>query len=112
MKVYNHLYHDKQRFEIFLNGTELDRNKPTLIRIHSSVHSAEKMKSLAKEIKKYLPNSKIIGCSTPGVICDGRIIEDTCLISVATFDSCCIETLYTDQTANEKNFAMNCQKNW
>lgn len=102
MKVYNHLYHDKRRLEIFLNGIELDRNKQMLVRIHSSVHSAKEMSSLAKEIKEFLPNSSIIGCSTSGVICDGKIVEDACLVSIATFNRCCIETLYTSQTENEK----------
>lgn len=102
MKVYNHLYHDKRRFGIFLNGTGLDREKQALVRIHSSVHSAEEMSVLAKEIKEYLPNSNIIGCSTPGVICDGKIIKDSCLVSIATFDRCNVESFYSETVGNEK----------
>lgn len=102
MKVYNHLYQDKRRFGIFLNGTGLDREKQALVRIHSSVHSAEEMSLLAGEVMEVLPNAKIIGCSTPGVICDGKIIKDSCLVSITTFDGCDIETFYSDTAENEK----------
>ncbi len=102
MKVYNHLYRDKRKFNIFLNATGLDRKKQTLVRIHSSVHSSEGLSAIAKEIAELLPNANIIGCSTPGVICDGRIMEDTCLVSIATFDGCSVETFCSDLTDNEK----------
>lgn len=102
MKVYNHLYRDKRKFNFFLNGTGLDREKRALVRIHSSVHSAEEMSLLAGEVKELLPNANIIGCSTPGVICDGKIIKDSCLVSIATFDRCDIETFYSDAAENEK----------
>ena len=102
MKVYNHLYRDKRKFNVFLNGTGLDREKQALVRIHSSVHSAEEMSALAGDIKELLPNANIIGCSTPGVICDGKIIKDTCLVSIATFDGCDIDTFYSDTAENEK----------
>lgn len=102
MKIYNHLYRDKRKFNVFLNGTGLDREKQALVRIHSTVHSAEEMAVLAREIKEFLPNANIIGCSTPGVICDGKIIKDTCLVSIATFDRCSVETHFVEQTDNEK----------
>lgn len=102
MKVYNHLYLDKRRFDIFLKGTGLDRSKQALVRIHSSVHSAEEIPAVARQIQESLPNSCIIGCSSPGIICDGKIIEGSCLVSITTFDKCSIEVLYTEQTDDEK----------
>ncbi|MGN0688284.1 MAG: EAL domain-containing protein [Oscillospiraceae bacterium] len=102
MKVYNHLYRDKRKFNNFLNGTGIDREKQALVRIHSSVHSAEEMSALAKEIREFLPNANIIGCSTPGVICDGKIIEDACLVSITTFDGCTVETLNIENAESKK----------
>lgn len=102
MKVYNHLYRDKRKFSFFLNGTGLDREKQALVRIHSCVHSAEEMSLLAGEVMEVLPNAKIIGCSTPGVICDGKITTDTCLISIVTFEGCDIETFYSEIAKDEK----------
>lgn len=102
MKIYNHLYRDKRKFSIFLDGTGLDREKQALVRIHSSVHSAEETAAIARVVTEFLPNAKIIGCSTSGVICDGKIIEESCLVSIATFDNCEIDTFYTDACDNEK----------
>ncbi|MGN0578792.1 MAG: EAL domain-containing protein [Ruminiclostridium sp.] len=102
MKVYNHLYRDKRRFNIFLNGIGIDREKQVLVRIHSSVHSSEEITALAKEIGGFLPNAGIIGCSAPGVICDGKIIEEACLVSIAAFDGCSAETFYSEGADSEK----------
>lgn len=101
MKTYNHLYQNRRNFESFLNGTGLDKSKPSLVRIHSCIHTAEEISLLAAEITELLPNSKLIGCSTSGVICEGEIIEDACLISISTFDKCIIDT-YSDSCENEK----------
>lgn len=102
MKVYNHLYHNKRRFGSFLKGIGFDLNARALVRIHSCVHSAEELPAIAGQIRELLPNSRIIGCSSSGIICDGRIVEDGCLVSIATFDKCAFETLYTERTDNEK----------
>ncbi|MGN0657210.1 MAG: EAL domain-containing protein [Ruminiclostridium sp.] len=103
MKVYNHLYRDKRKFNIFLNGIGIDREEKALVRIHSSVHSSEEISVLAKEIGGFLPNASIIGCSAPGVICDGRIIEEACLVSIATFDGCSAQTFYSEDADSEKD---------
>ena len=102
MKVYNHLYRDRRKFNVFLDGIGLDREKQALGRIHSSVHSAEEMALLAGEIKELLPNASIIGCSAWGVICDGKILKDSCLVSILTFDTCQIDTFCCDAAENEK----------
>lgn len=106
MKVYNHLYRSKNEFDIFINGIGIDRDKKALVRIHSSVHSAEGMSALAREIKEFLPNAKTIGCSTSGIICEGKISNDSCLISIAVFDGCDIETFYSDTSENEKELCV------
>ena len=60
------------------------------------------MKALSAEIGELLPNAKIIGCSTPGVILDGKIIPDACLVSITTFDKCDIDSIYIDKFKSEK----------
>lgn len=102
MKVYNHLYCSRQEFNIFINGTGVDREKKALVRIHSSTHSAEEMSVLAREIMEFLPNAKIIGCSAPGIIFEGKLSKDSCLVSIAISDGCDIETFYSDAGENEK----------
>lgn len=106
MKVYNHLYKNKQKFDIFLSGIGIDRSKQALIRIHSAIHSSEEMKALSAEIGELLPNAKIIGCSTPGVILDGKIIPDACLVSITDFDKCEINSIFIDKFKSEKQFML------
>ena len=87
MRAYNHLFISWRIFEEFLDGIRADRNKKQLVRVHSSVHNMESMQGLAKQIQDRLPNAVIIGCSTPGVICEGRIVKGSCLISVTEFEN-------------------------
>lgn len=110
MKVYNHLYKNKQKFDIFLSGTGIDRSKQALIRIHSSVHSAEEMSTLSAEIGKLLPNAKTIGCSTTGVILDGKIIEDSCLVSITTFDKCKVDSVFIEKFKSENHLCSELSK--
>ena len=57
---------------------------------------------MSAEIGKLLPNAKIIGCSTPGVILDGKIITDSCLVSITTFDKCEVDSVFIEKFKSEK----------
>ncbi|MGN0649161.1 MAG: EAL domain-containing protein [Oscillospiraceae bacterium] len=76
-----------------------------LVRIHSSVHTAEELSNISRTVKEYLPNASIVGCSAAGIICDGKITTDSCLISITTFDGCTVDTFFTDKTDNEKELS-------
>ena len=82
MKTYNHLFETLENLNDFLDGIELDRSRQLLLRIHSSVHTADTMKELVAELRELLPNAVMIGCSTSHVICEGKIIQGACLISL------------------------------
>lgn len=58
MKIYNHLFHSKFKFSLFLKGTEIDKKREMLVRIHSCIYSADEITSLAKDVKELLPHSK------------------------------------------------------
>lgn len=93
MKTYNHLFHTMRQFNHYLAGIELNLDEPVLVRIHSCIHSCKAMEKLAGQIKRILPNASITGCSTTGVICEGRIISDACLISISVFEQCRMESM-------------------
>lgn len=88
MKAYNHLYVSIEDFRNFIDGIQLDREQKVLVRLHTCIHSMESVKPLVKEIKEILPKAVVIGCSTSGVICEGKILTDACLISVTSFEDC------------------------
>ena len=88
MRAYNHLFVSWEVFEEFLDGIQIDSSKKQLVRMHSSIHTMQGAEELASKIQKRLPNAVIIGCSTPGVICEGRIVKESCLIAVTEFENC------------------------
>ena len=101
MKTYNHLYQTKNQFRTFLEGIELDVSSTCLVRIHSCIHRDKEMDKLLAELKALLPNARMIGCSTTGVIYEGKIIKDACLVSISLFEHCEIETILLE-CLNEK----------
>ena len=90
MKTYNHLYESPEYFNSYLDGIGLDREREVLIRIHSTRHSMAEIQDLAKEIKSLLPNAVIVGCSSTMIICEGKILADSCLLSITAFEKCVI----------------------
>lgn len=88
MKTYNHLFVSLDKFKDFLDSTGMSRNKKALVRIHSTVHTAETMRPVAAEIQALLPNAVMIGCSTAKVIYEGRIESGVCLVSVTELEAC------------------------
>lgn len=86
MKAYNHLYTSLAFFEEYLDSIQLNRNGKSLVRIHSSMHTAAEMQQLATDMERLLPNAVIIGCSTSKVICEGDIVSDACLVSITEIE--------------------------
>lgn len=86
MNSVNLIYSTEQEFENFILREELDTLRNYLIRIHTCIHTKENIKSFVDMIIGYFPNSKIIGCSTSGVIYNGDIHTDCCMISITEFD--------------------------
>ena len=48
------------------------------------------MEELATKLKELLPNAVMIGCSTSHVICEGKILQGVCLLSLTVFEQCTI----------------------
>ncbi|MDE6024097.1 MAG: EAL domain-containing protein [Lachnospiraceae bacterium] len=88
MKTYNHLFETLENFNDFLDGIMLDRNRQILLRIHSTIHTADMMEDLAAKLKELLPNAVMIGCSASHVICEGKILQGVCLLSLTVFEQC------------------------
>lgn len=86
MKTYNHLFETLENLYDFLDGIELDKSSQVLLRIHSNVHTADMMEELTAELRRLLPDAVMIGCSTSHVICEGKILQGACLISLTVFE--------------------------
>lgn len=96
MKSIGFIYTTDQRFKELIKANELSREKEYLIRIHTCVHSAVTIIPFIQKIMSCLPNSKIIGSSTSGVILHGEIMTDCCMVSITDFNNASAETFMSD----------------
>lgn len=96
MKNIGFIYSSDQRFEEIIKANELSAEKEYLIRVHTCIHSVYTIMPFVNKILSYLPNSKIIGSSTSGVIFEGQILTDRCMVSITEFRNAEIKTFMAD----------------
>lgn len=96
MKSISFIYSSDRRFEELIQANELDADKSYLIRIHTCVHNCNTIMPFVDKILSYLPCSHIIGSSTSGVILNGEILTDCCMVSVTDLGSASVRTFIKD----------------
>ncbi len=92
MITYSHLYTTTEQFDAFLLENEIPKDRPLLVRVHTTIHEAPEMPALLEILRSRLPLAKIVGCSSPAVIYNGCRRVGVCLISITDADTCSIAT--------------------
>ena len=92
MNCVNFLYSSESDFVALLKAEELSADKEYFIRIHTCIHNRHNIMPFVKMILSYLPKAQIIGSSTSGVIFEGDIMTDKCVISITEFRSASFRT--------------------
>ena len=84
MFTWNLQYVSKKRLADTLNQLMIDgpRGHELLIRIHTAIHTAAEAVELAAFIKQRIPEARILGTSTAGILVGGKLIHDQCVISI------------------------------
>lgn len=88
----NLIYNSDSDIENLIKNDDLDPDMEYLIRIHTCVHSINTIMPFVTKISALFPKSKIIGSSTSGVIMDGEIKTDCCMLSFTQFQSAKVRT--------------------
>ncbi|MCM1530017.1 MAG: EAL domain-containing protein [Alistipes sp.] len=88
----NIIYTSDSELEGMIRSDDLDPDMEYLIRIHTCIHNIGSIMPFAKRISALFPKSKIIGSSTSGVIIDGRIRTDCCMLSFTQFQLARLKT--------------------
>lgn len=104
MKNIGFIYSSDQRFEELISANELSPKNEYLIRIHTCIHNVRTIRPFINKVLSYLPNAKIVGSSTSGVIFNGEIVTDCCLISISEFENSSVETavsILNDDSGND-----------
>lgn len=96
MKNIGFIYSSDQRFEELIKANELSADKEYLIRVHTCIHNVNTIMPFVNKILSYLPHSKIIGSSTSGVIFEGQILTNRCMVSITEFRNAEVKTFMAD----------------
>ncbi|MBP5494389.1 MAG: EAL domain-containing protein [Lachnospiraceae bacterium] len=88
MFTWNFQYVSRVKLAETLNQIRINDEKgDVLVRIHTAIHQKDEAVDLARFIKHIVPKAKIIGTSTSGVIYQGKIYRNQCIVSVTQSDN-------------------------
>jgi len=86
MTTYNTYFSSLQQFQAFLNTHAIRDNDRLLIQIFTSLTEKSDIVILRDTIHSLLPHAKIIGTTTDGEICSGRVSTGKTVVSVSQFE--------------------------
>jgi len=87
MKSFNTKFSDYVSLENFILKNVIANYKNILIQIFSGLTDEDKSVKLAKNLKKLLPHSNVVGVTTAGEICLGSIYVNEIVVSFTVFDT-------------------------
>ena len=85
MRSYNTTYTDEKELDNFIYKHKLEKEENLFVQIFSSVIDANYCVDVAKSIKEKLPQAEIIGTTTSGGICSGKMYGNTTILSFSVF---------------------------
>ncbi|MBD3110299.1 EAL domain-containing protein [Bacillus sp. AGMB 02131] len=92
-KSLNYFYDDKDRLQAFIEEQELQEQKSLLVQIFAGSKDEAEIKSVTKTVKKLLPKSIVIGCTTKAELANGYIYSNEIIISFTGFEQTKVESI-------------------
>ncbi|BAF72147.1 bifunctional diguanylate cyclase/phosphodiesterase [Sulfurovum sp. NBC37-1] len=86
MRTVNTYYTDKQHFQEFVLQVDIADNDQLLIQVFTSYTDKTKIEVMTNEITSLFPRAVIIGATTDGEICSGKVTTHTHVISLTQFE--------------------------
>jgi len=86
MKTVNTFYTNKSALKKFLKKQHIEDNPRLLIQIFTSFTQETDIQKMMEQITSLLPLASIIGSSTDGAICNGRVSTGTHIIAFTQFE--------------------------
>ncbi len=81
MRVKNHIYQDSQNLKEFIDSNEFNNpDKPLLIQVFTGRPEVDFIKQLTAQITALVPYAELIGTTTAGEICDGKLLNNNLFI--------------------------------
>ena len=98
MKTFNTYYTTQTAFSEFIHSHDLKDNNKLLIQIFTAITDEKKISILLQQITSLLPSSSIIGSTTDGEICSGKVSTGETVISLTQFEKTELKTVFVENT--------------
>jgi PAS domain S-box-containing protein len=87
MKTYNIKYEELSSLEEFLKNIEVSTGQSVLVQIFTGVDDEKLLRSISVTIKSAFAQAVIVGASTAGEILNGKMVDESIVLSFCVFDS-------------------------
>jgi len=99
MKTFNTYYTTQTAFNEFIHSHGLKNNTKLLIQIFTAETDKKSISILLQEITSVLPSASIIGSTTDGEICSGKVSTGKTVISLTQFEKTALKTVFIENTS-------------
>lgn len=97
MKTINLTYTDNTQLETFIRAHNLTEEEHILIQVFTGIIDKEFISSLVGRLLSLLPQSRLVGATSDGIIDNRKIIQKDTLISFSIFNTTSIETYISEK---------------
>jgi len=95
MKQYNYIYRDSNDLDKYITRNSIDTQaSELLIQMFTSLREADAIEKIAQEILEKFPNATLIGSSTSGEIVEGKMLEESTVLSISHFEKSRVKSFY------------------
>jgi len=109
MKSINIIYHEENVLKNFILENNF-KNKNILVQIFSGILNKKVIQNIINILKEYIPNVKIIGCSTDGEIINGQVTQKQIILNFNIFEATTFKTLLIKKTDKSYNLGKKLAK--
>jgi len=96
MKTISTFYSNQRTFKRFLDTHHVEDNAKLLIQIFTSYSDKRSIVKMVDEISTLFPQAAIIGASSDGAICEGRVTLGTHVVSLTQFEKTTLHTAFIE----------------
>jgi diguanylate cyclase (GGDEF)-like protein/PAS domain S-box-containing protein len=102
MKTFNTYYTTQNEFIEFIHSHRIIDNNKILIQIFTALTDEKEISLLLHEITSFLPSASIIGSTTDGEICSGKVSTGKSVISLTQFEKTELKTVLVENCTNSR----------
>ena len=98
MQTYNFYYIGNSHLKEFVKLNNINDNNQILIQIFTSKNDEKFIRNLLQEFKLILPSATLIGATTDGEICEGKVTTNQTVISITQFKNTLLKLAFVENT--------------